>query len=261
MSSFQRREFFHEGMREFQDEFDGRRVADAIERHRKHYYFWDDERELIQSTQFFFIASTFGEYVDCSVKSGDPGFVKIVGENVVEYPEYDGNSMYRTIGNIKRNPNVGLLFVRFDGKSRRVRVNGKASIHTEAEFLERHYGAKVVVRIECELSPYLPETSRTLPKRPLPHMFPERKKRRPRLISYYARMIHVYASLGCVAKCGRCANAQRRRSGRPARNRRQPLAAAQEPFLSITLLGSAGGYLRCRQGQPYPGDEPPFLCQ
>jgi len=156
MSSLQEREFFHEGMREFQDDFDGRRVADAIERHRKHYSFWDDERQLIQSTQFFFIASTFGEYVDCSVKSGDPGFVKIVSENVVEYPEYDGNSMYRTLGNIKRNPNVGLLFVKFDGKSRRIRINGKASIHTEKELLERHYGAKAVVRIECELYPNCP---------------------------------------------------------------------------------------------------------
>jgi len=163
MSSLQERVFFHEGMRAFQDEFDGRRVADAIERHRKHYSFWDDERELIQGTQFFFIASTFGEYVDCSVKSGDPGFVKIVGENVVEYPEYDGNSMYRTLGNIKQNPNVGLLFVKFDGKSRRIRINGKASIHMGKEFLERHYGAKAVVRIECELYPnclrYVPNLS------------------------------------------------------------------------------------------------------
>ena len=80
MSSLQERAFFHEGMRELQDEFDGRRVADAIERHRKHYSFWDDERELIQTTPFFVIASTFGEYVDCSIKSGDAGFVKIVGE-------------------------------------------------------------------------------------------------------------------------------------------------------------------------------------
>ncbi len=36
---------------------------------------------------------------------------------MIEFPEYDGNSMYRTIGNIAKNPNVGLLFVRFDGKS------------------------------------------------------------------------------------------------------------------------------------------------
>jgi hypothetical protein len=44
MSSLHERAFFHEGTREFQDDFDGRKVADAIERHRKHYSFWDDER-------------------------------------------------------------------------------------------------------------------------------------------------------------------------------------------------------------------------
>jgi hypothetical protein len=53
MSSLQERAFFHAGMREFQDEFDGRKVADAIERHRKHYSLWDAERELIQGAQFF----------------------------------------------------------------------------------------------------------------------------------------------------------------------------------------------------------------
>ncbi len=116
------RPFFHEGMREFQDRYDGRRVAEAIETKRKHYEFWDDEKELIQSSPFFFIATTWQDYVDCSIRSGDPGFVRIVGPNVLEYPEYDGNSMYRTIGNIAKNPNVGLLFVRFDGRSRRIRV-------------------------------------------------------------------------------------------------------------------------------------------
>ena len=91
----------------------------------------------------------------CFESSGSR-LVKIVGENVIEYPEYDGNSMYRTLGNIKRNPNVGLLFVKFDGKNRRIRINERASIHTEKEFLERHYGAKFVVRIEFELYPNCP---------------------------------------------------------------------------------------------------------
>ena len=135
------RPFYHEGMSELQDRFDGRRVAEAIERHRKHYEFWDDEKELIETSPFFFIGTSWNDYIDCSVKSGDPGFVKIVGPNIIEYPEYDGNSMYRTLGNISRNPNVGLLFVRFDGKSRRMRINGRAAILEDAEARARHYGA------------------------------------------------------------------------------------------------------------------------
>lgn len=156
MSSLEQRPFFHDGMREWQDRFDGRRTAEAIERHRKHYAFWDDEIEIISQAQFFFIASAHDGYVDCNIKSGDPGFIRVVAPNVLEYPEYDGNSMYRTVGNITKNPNVGLLFVVFDGKSRRIRVNGKAEIITDPEVLKRHFGAKMVVRIECEIYPNCP---------------------------------------------------------------------------------------------------------
>ena len=176
------RPFFHEGMRSLQDRFDGRRTAEAIERHRKHYDFWDDEREFIKTTPFFFIASSWGDYTDCSMRSGDPGFVKIMAPGVIEYPEYDGNSMYRTLGNISKNPNVGLLFVKFDGKSTRIRINGKAFIQHEEDVLARHVGAKVVVRIECEIytncpryipnleerqpSPYVPRAGASTPPVP-----------------------------------------------------------------------------------------------
>ena len=153
MDNFKNRNFFHEGMREFQELFDGVRTADAIEKHRKHYEFWDDEIDLIGKSKFFFIASSWNGYIDCNIKSGDPGFVKIVKDGVIEYPEYDGNSMYRTAGNIVKNANVALLFVNFDGKSRRIRINGHASIHRDNNSLKRHFGAKFVVRIKCEIYP------------------------------------------------------------------------------------------------------------
>ncbi len=145
------RPFYHDGMREMQDRFDGRRVADALARHRRRYDFWDDDRKLITEAPFFFIATSYGDYVDCSLRSGMPGFVQIVGPGTLEYPEYDGNSQYRTLGNIVRNPNVGLLFVKFDGKTYRVRVNGRATICDDAATLARHHGAKLVVRVVCEL--------------------------------------------------------------------------------------------------------------
>lgn len=156
MKDLRDRAFYHEGMRALQDRYDGRRVADTLEKHRKHYDFWEDERDLIETAQFFFIASAWGDFTDCNIRSGDPGFVKIVAPGVIEYPEYDGNSMFRTLGNISKNPNVGLLFVKFDGKSRRIRINGKASIHDDRESLDRHVGAKLVVRIACEIYPNCP---------------------------------------------------------------------------------------------------------
>lgn len=144
-------EFYHDGMRELQDRFDGRRVADLLADHRRRYDFWDADREMIETAPFLFIATSYADHTDCSLRSGMPGFIKIVGPGVLEFPEYDGNSMYRTLGNISRNPNVGLLFVRFDGTTPRIRINGRASILDAAADLTRHHGAKLVVRVECEI--------------------------------------------------------------------------------------------------------------
>lgn len=164
------RPFYHEGMRDMQDRFDGRRVADALNAKRKHYAFWDDERALIAESSFFFIATSWGDYVDCSIKSGRPGFVQVTGPDTLEYPEYDGNSMYRTLGNIARHPNVGLLFIRFDGATPRMRVNGTASLHDDAPTLARHHGAKLVVRVACEIFPNCPRYAPDLVGgRPSPH--------------------------------------------------------------------------------------------
>src|SRR5580698_5730571 len=141
--SMESRPFYHDGMRALQDRFDGRRVADRLAAHRRRSDFWDDDRRMIEEASFFFIATSFGDYVDCSMRAGAPGFIRIVGPGALEFPEYDGNSMYRTMGNISRNPNVGLLFVKFDGQSLRVRINGQAAILDDPETLARHHAAKL----------------------------------------------------------------------------------------------------------------------
>jgi predicted pyridoxine 5'-phosphate oxidase superfamily flavin-nucleotide-binding protein len=169
-------------MRALQDRFDGRRVADALSARRRHYDFWDQDRALIETAPFFFIATSYGDNVDCSMRSGVPGFVKITGPGQLEWPEYDGNSMYRTLGNISRNPRVGLLFVAFDGKTSRIRINGHATILDDAASLGRHHAAKLVVRVACELytncpravhdlaggrlSPYVPRKGEDAPPPP-----------------------------------------------------------------------------------------------
>ncbi len=161
--SEERRPFYHEGMRSLQDRFDGRRVADALAAHRVRHDFWDEDRRMIEQASFFFIATSFGEHVDCSMRSGAPGFIQITGPGTLEFPEYDGNSMYRTLGNISRNPNVGLLFVKFDGQSYRIRINGRAAILDDAESLARHHAAKLVVRVECELFSNCPRAVHDIP--------------------------------------------------------------------------------------------------
>ncbi|GGB28966.1 pyridoxamine 5'-phosphate oxidase family protein [Allosediminivita pacifica] len=156
------RPFYHEDMRALQDRYDGRRVADALEERRLHEALWEDEREMIETSPFFFIATAATPYVDCSIRSGDPGFVKVTGPRTLEWPEYDGNSMYRTLGNIRANPEVGLLFVRFDGQSRRIRISGRASVREDAALREVKGHQGLIVSVDChEIYPncprYLPD--------------------------------------------------------------------------------------------------------
>ncbi|MBR0896052.1 pyridoxamine 5'-phosphate oxidase family protein [Bradyrhizobium tropiciagri] len=143
------RGFYHEGMLALQERADGRRLADFLATSARHSEFSERDAAQITAASFFFIASSHGDHPDCSFKGGDPGFVKIVGPSTLEFPDYDGNLMYRTLGNIAMNPKVGLLFMGFDGKTYRIRINGDASIHRDAESLTRHHGAKAVIRVEC----------------------------------------------------------------------------------------------------------------
>src|SRR5450755_425487 len=83
------------------------------------------------------------------LQGGDPGFVKLTGPSSLEFPDYDANFMYRTLGNITKNPKIGLLFMAFDRKTYRIRINGRASARGDAESLGRHCGAKAVIRVEC----------------------------------------------------------------------------------------------------------------
>ncbi|MDD9906372.1 MAG: pyridoxamine 5'-phosphate oxidase family protein [Rhodospirillaceae bacterium] len=146
--------FFHPGMRELQDRFEGRAVPDRLADNRMRTVFSGTDREFIETSSFFFLSTATPESVDCSFKGGDPGFVRVVGENVLEWPDYDGNRMYRSLGNIIRNPRVGLLFIRFDGTrfdgSARLRVNGTAELDESGAAREGLPGAKRIIRMTAE---------------------------------------------------------------------------------------------------------------
>ena len=66
---------------------------------------------------------------ECSYKGGLPGFVQVLDDRTLAFPDYDGNGMYRSWGNVLVNPAVGLLFLDFEAP-KRLRVNGSAQIRT-----------------------------------------------------------------------------------------------------------------------------------
>lgn len=147
-------DFYHEGMRELQDRYEGRAVADRLEQHRRRTEFNDDDIAFIQSVPFFFLATATPESVDCSFKGGAPGFVRVTGPQTLEWPDYDGNRMYRSLGNITASPRVGLLFIRFDGQlfnnAGRLRVAGHAEVDDDPAATARFEGARRIVRVTAE---------------------------------------------------------------------------------------------------------------
>jgi predicted pyridoxine 5'-phosphate oxidase superfamily flavin-nucleotide-binding protein len=159
--------FFHEGMRELQDRYEGRAVADRLEEHRMHTRFTDNDRRMIEAAPFFFLATATQDSVDCSFKGGEPGFVRVVGDGELAWPDYDGNRMYRSLGNIQQNNRVGLLFLRFDGhqfdgSAARLRINGRASIDEAADAITDLPGAKRVIRVAVDH--IFPNCPRYIPK-------------------------------------------------------------------------------------------------
>ena len=73
--------------------------------------------------------------------------MRIVDDKTLAFPNYDGNGKYQSMGNLLRNPNVGLLFVDFEG-SQRLRVQGVARIEDGDELLAEYVEAQFIVRVE-----------------------------------------------------------------------------------------------------------------
>ncbi|HEX4734377.1 MAG TPA: pyridoxamine 5'-phosphate oxidase family protein, partial [Thermoleophilaceae bacterium] len=101
---------YHAGSRELQDHFGTRALADRLEDVNLRTAFNEADRAFIESMDMFFLA-TADEHgqPQCSYKGGDPGFVRVVGERQLAIPNYDGNGMYLSWGNVSVNPHVGLL--------------------------------------------------------------------------------------------------------------------------------------------------------
>ncbi len=139
---------FHDGNRALQDEFGSRRLADRIEERGVHTTFNEGDRAFIENALFFFLATADAQgQPDCSFKGGMPGFVRVTGPSELAFPDYDGNGMFKSLGNIVVNPHVGLLFITMDEKPRRLRVNGEARISRDDQLISHFVGAQLLVRI------------------------------------------------------------------------------------------------------------------
>jgi len=171
---------YHAGMRELQDRFDTRALADRLDERLGRKAFSAEDRAFIETRCLFFLATADASgQPDCSYKGGDAGFVRVTADDELAFPSYDGNGMFRSLGNLRINPAVALLFIDFE-RPNRLRVNGHASIDFDDPLRASFTGAQLVVRVRAErifpncpryihrmgvaeASPYVPRADQTVP--------------------------------------------------------------------------------------------------
>jgi len=142
---------YHEGNRQLQDRFESRQISDRLEEKLTRTAFTADDKAFIEAAPYFFLATADADRrPDCSFKGGMPGFVRVTGPSELAFPDYDGNGMFKSLGNILVNANVGVLFIAMHGKPQRLRINGRATISDDDPLLAQTVGAQLIVRVTAE---------------------------------------------------------------------------------------------------------------
>lgn len=141
---------YHDGMRQLQDLRETRALADRLEKVTMRAAFTEEDKAFIRRCRMFFIATADRDgQPDCSYKGGLPGFVRVIDDHTLAIPDYDGNGQYRSWGNVRANPKVGLLFIDFE-TPKRLRVNGTAVVSDGDPLLAELPGAVFVIRLVAE---------------------------------------------------------------------------------------------------------------
>ncbi|REE91662.1 hypothetical protein A8990_104170 [Paenibacillus taihuensis] len=131
------------------------------------------QENWISTADTFYIGTTNdkGE-MDASHRGGNPGFIHVLNAETLLIPDYQGNSLYNTLGNIQSNPSTGLLFIDYD-HGHLLQLTGVARLIWEEAEADSFSGAGLLVRFEIrqvlqlnnatelrwgemELSPYNP---------------------------------------------------------------------------------------------------------
>ncbi|HEY8353461.1 MAG TPA: pyridoxamine 5'-phosphate oxidase family protein [Methylophilaceae bacterium] len=134
--------------RELQDIFGTRKLADRIEEIACKTEIDEETKAFIEAQDMFFLASVdHNGRPTVSYKGGDVGLVKVIDSQTLVFPNYDGNGMYMSVGNLALNKEVGMLFISFE-TPHRIRVQGTATVSREDPLLEQFPGADLLVRVK-----------------------------------------------------------------------------------------------------------------
>ena len=91
-------------------------------------------QQFISEQEMVFISTSDAKgECDASFRAGDNGFVIVLDKKTLLFPEYRGNGVLASMGNISENPHIGMFFIDFYQNSIGLHVNGKAGILSNEE--------------------------------------------------------------------------------------------------------------------------------
>ena len=124
------------GEHDLQERYGNRTRAEAFYRNQMLRYLNPQMRAFIARQEMFFLSTADGHgECDVSFRAGETGFVHVLDEKVLAYPEYRGNGVTASLGNIVENPHAALLFVDFLRDKVGLHVNGAARILSNEDLL------------------------------------------------------------------------------------------------------------------------------
>jgi len=140
-----------DGEHRLQEKYDSRYRATNFYEKQMLDYLAPAMKDFIARQEFLFVATSdrHGE-CDNTSKFGKPGFIRVLGDRYLMYPEYRGNGVYANSGNISENPHIAMLMIDFLRDTVGLHVNGKARIVESEELLS--YGEKLPADVIEEIN-------------------------------------------------------------------------------------------------------------
>lgn len=103
--------------------------AAAFYEHQVLTYLNQPMRAFIARMEMVYIATADARgHCDCSFRAGAPGFVRVLDEQTITYPEYRGNGVLASVGNLLENPHIGMVFLDYFQTTVGLHVNGSAQV-------------------------------------------------------------------------------------------------------------------------------------
>jgi predicted pyridoxine 5'-phosphate oxidase superfamily flavin-nucleotide-binding protein len=143
-------DFYTPSQRKLQQEFATLSLADRAKDSIVADELADHHVAFIAARNMFFLSTVDEDgFPSCSYKGGAPGFVRALNPVTLVFPNYDGNGMFMSQGNIEATSKVGLLFINFE-VPQRMRLRGTAKLLREGALVTSYPGALTVTEIAIE---------------------------------------------------------------------------------------------------------------